>query len=59
MSDSITILKQLFGLSESTEGAFTSSIKGLGSTSIVSKTKGDRVIWAIVVILTLVSLLVV
>ncbi len=59
MSESITILKQLLGLNESTEGAFTASMKELGSTSIVSKTKGDRVIWAIVIILTLVSLLVV
>ena len=37
---------------------FTPSISGV-SNNIVSKTKGDRVIWGIVVILTLVSLLVV
>ena len=59
MSDSKTILKQILGFSESSEGAFSASMKGLGSTSLVSKTKGDRVIWAIVIILTLVSLLVV
>ena len=59
MSDTKNILKQLFGFSETTEGAFTSSIKGLGPTNLVSKTKGDKVIWAIVVILTLMSLLVV
>jgi len=59
LSDTKNILKQLFGFSETTEGAFTSSIKGLGPTNLVSKTKGDKVIWAIVVILTLMSLLVV
>ncbi len=59
MSDTKNILKQIFGFSETTEGAFTSSIKGLGATNLVSKTKGDKVIWAIVVILTLMSLLVV
>ena len=59
MSDKINILKQILGFSETSEGAFTSSIKGLGTTNLVNKTKGDRVIWAIVVILTLVSLLVV
>ena len=37
---------------------FTPSISGV-SNNLVSKTKGDRVIWGIVVILTLVSLLVV
>ena len=37
---------------------FTPSISGV-SNKLVSKTKGDRVIWGIVVILTLVSLLVV
>ena len=35
---------------------FTPSIGGVGS-NLVSKTKGDRVIWGIVVILTMVSLL--
>lgn len=37
---------------------FTPSLSGV-SSNLVSKTKGDRVIWGIVVILTLVSLLVV
>ena len=37
---------------------FTPNISNMGD-NLVSKTKGDRVIWAIVVILTLVSLLVV
>lgn len=37
---------------------FTPSLSGM-SSNLVSKTKGDRVIWAIVIILTLVSLLVV
>src|SRR5450631_3292589 len=37
---------------------FTPSFSGV-SNNLVSKTKGDRVIWGIVVILTLVSLLVV
>ncbi len=37
---------------------FTPSLSGV-SNNLVSKTKGDRVIWGIVVILTLVSLLVV
>ncbi len=59
MPNKLDILKQMLGFTETSEGAFTSSIKGLGPTNLVSKTKGDRVIWAIVVILTLVSLLVV
>jgi len=59
MSESVNILKQLLGFSESSNGAFSSSVKGLGGANIVSKTKGDRVIWAIVIILTLMSLLVV
>ena len=37
---------------------FTPNIGNMGG-NLVSKTKGDRVIWGIVVILTLVSLLVV
>ncbi len=59
MPNKLDILKQFLGFTETTEGAFTSSIKGLDTSNIVNKTKGDRVIWAIVVILTLVSLLVV
>ena len=37
---------------------FTPNISNMGD-NLVSKTKGDRVIWAIVIILTLISLLVV
>jgi cell division protein FtsW len=59
MSEITNIVKQFLGFNETSEGAFSSSIKGLGSASLVSKTRGDRVIWAIVIILTLVSLLVV
>jgi len=59
MSEITNIVKQFLGFNETSEGAFSSSIKGLGSASLVSKTKGDRVIWAIVIILTLISLLVV
>jgi len=59
MSEVKKIVKQFLGFTETSEGAFSSSIRGLGGGSIVSNTRGDRVIWAIVVILTLVSLLVV
>jgi cell division protein FtsW len=54
-------LKQLFGFPQNEEGAFNSSIRGVGDMggNLVRKTKGDRVIWAIVVILSLISLLVV
>src|SRR6188768_1942858 len=61
MSDRKSILKQLFGTAENSEGVFNSSLKGVGNMggNLVRKTRGDRVIWAIVIILTLVSLLVV
>lgn len=59
MPNKLDILKQMLGFTETSEGAFTSSIKELGPATLVSKTKGDRVIWAIVIILTLMSLLVV
>lgn len=59
MPNKLDILKQMLGFTETSEGAFTSSIKELGPSTLVSKTKGDRVIWAIVIILTLMSLLVV
>ncbi len=61
MSDRKSILKQLFGNTDAVEGVFNSSFMGEGGVggNLVSKTKGDRVIWAIVIILTLVSLLVV
>jgi len=38
---------------------FNAPFKGLSGASLVQRTKGDRVIWGIVVLLTLVSLLVV
>lgn len=59
MPNKLDILKQMLGFTETSEGAFTSSIRELGPATLVSKTKGDRVIWAIVIILTLMSLLVV
>jgi len=61
MGDTKSILKQLFGTSESDEATFNTSFMGAGGMggNLVSKTKGDRVIWAIVIILTLISLLVV
>lgn len=54
-------MKHLFGSTETDEGAFNASFMGANGVggNLVSKTKGDRVIWAIVIILTLVSLLVV
>jgi cell division protein FtsW len=54
------ILNQVF-VPSSDEASTSSSFKGLGDMSgnLVSKTKGDKVIWAIVVILTLASLLLV
>ncbi len=62
MSNYKTILRELFGFAESSEplmeSPFSGGFSGV-STNLVSKTKGDRVIWAIVVILTLMSLLVV
>ena len=61
MADTKSILKQLFGTSESDDATFNASFMGVGGMggNLVSKTKGDRVIWAIVIILTLISLLVV
>ncbi|MEP7106679.1 MAG: FtsW/RodA/SpoVE family cell cycle protein [Ferruginibacter sp.] len=61
MTDGKSILKQLFGPTETVENVFNSSFRGVGGMggNLVRKTKGDRVIWAIVIILTLVSLLVV
>jgi len=61
MADIKSILKQLFGTSESDEATFNTSFMGAGGMggSLVNKTRGDRVIWAIVIILTLISLLVV
>ncbi|MEO5892025.1 MAG: FtsW/RodA/SpoVE family cell cycle protein [Ferruginibacter sp.] len=61
MADGKSILKQLLGPTENIEGVFNTSFRGVGGMggNLVRKTKGDRVIWAIVIILTLVSLLVV
>ncbi len=61
MADTKSILKQLFSPGESDEATFNTTFMGVGGMggNLVSKTKGDRVIWAIVIILTLVSLLVV
>src|SRR6186713_2832180 len=61
MPDTKSILKQLFGFAEKDEVGFNASFLGVGNMggNLVRKTKGDRVIWAIVVILTLISLLVV
>lgn len=61
VADNKSILNQLFGSTETVEGIINSSFRGVGGVGgqLVKKTKGDRVIWAIVIILTLVSLLVV
>jgi cell division protein FtsW len=60
MSDYKTILKQLFGFSQNEEAVMNSPFSRMGSVdNLVQKTKGDRVIWAIVVLLTLASLLLV
>jgi cell division protein FtsW len=60
MADYKTIIKQLFGFSQNEEAAINSPFSRMGSVdNLVQKTKGDRVIWAIVVLLTLASLLLV
>jgi cell division protein FtsW len=62
MADIKSIFKQLFGASENGEAAINFPFKGgFGgmSDNLVSKTRGDKFIWAIVVILTLASLLLV
>ncbi len=61
MTEQKSILKKLFGIPSIQDGVFNTSIRGvegMGGT-LVQKTSGDRVIWAIVVILSLISLLVV
>ena len=58
MADIKSILNQLFGTSESGEAVLSSPLKGMGD-NLVSKTKGDKFIWSIVIILTLASLLLV
>lgn len=61
MADVRSILKKVFGSSQSSEAAINFPFKGFGgmSDNLVSKTRGDKFIWAIVVILTLASLLLV
>jgi cell division protein FtsW len=60
MADFKTILKQMFGSSQNEEALLPSPFGRLGGVdSFVQKTKGDRVIWAIVILLTLASLLLV
>ncbi len=50
----------IFGTSQAEEAVINSPFKGLsGVDTLVKKTKGDRVIWAIVLLLTLASLLLV
>ena len=58
MADIKSILNQLFGTSESGEAVLSSPLKGMGD-NLVSKTRGDKFIWSIVIILTLASLLLV
>ena len=61
MTEQKSILKKLFGIPSIQDGVFNNSmrgVEGMGGT-LVQKTSGDRVIWAIVVILSLISLLVV
>lgn len=61
MTEQKSILKKLFGIPSIQDGVFNTSMRGvdgMGGT-LVQKTSGDRVIWAIVVILSLISLLVV
>ncbi|MEX0636718.1 MAG: FtsW/RodA/SpoVE family cell cycle protein, partial [Ferruginibacter sp.] len=63
MSTFKTILKELFGskvvTTDSSDAATFRGFGAVGVDSFVQKTKGDRVIWAIVILLTLASLLLV
>ncbi len=60
MAEYKTILNEIFGTSQNEEASTNSPFGRLGGVdSFVQKTKGDRVIWAIVVLLTLASLLLV
>jgi len=61
MTEQKSILKKLFGIPPIEEGVFNTSIRGVEGMSgnLVRKTSGDKVIWAIVIILSLISLLVV
>ena len=61
MTEQKSILKKLFGIPSIQDGVFNTSmrgVEGMGGT-LVQKTSVDRVLWAIVVILSLISLLVV
>src|SRR5688572_29014205 len=58
MPENKSILNQVFGSSQTEEAVIQSPFKGLGGVDgLVKKTKGDRVIWTIVLLLTLASLL--
>ena len=60
MADYNNIFNQLFGSSQTDEAVINSPFVGMGRVdNLVQKTKGDKVIWAIVVLLTLASLLLV
>jgi cell division protein FtsW len=60
MADNKSIFNQVFGSSQAEEAVINSPFKGLGGVdTLVKKTRGDRVIWAIVLLLTLASLLLV
>ena len=61
MTEQKSILKKLFGIPSIQDGVFNTSMRGVEGMggNLVQKTSGDRVIWAIVVILSLISLLVV
>ena len=61
MNDLKNIFSNLFSTADKGDVAVQSPFRGLGDMgeNIVQKTKGDKVIWAIVIILTLASLLLV
>ena len=60
MSEIKNILNNLLGTAQTNVETATAPFKGMGRVdSLVQKTKGDRVIWAIVILLTLASLLLV
>ena len=59
MEEIKTILKQVFGTPHGQDAAL-SGLPRMGRVdSLVQKTRGDRVIWALIVLLTLASLLLV
>lgn len=61
MAELKTILNQIFGTTQSSEATANFPFKGFGgmSDNLVNKTRGDKFIWSIVIILTLASLLLV